>query len=100
MQFVKYIGKAHRRGITAAEWRGVGINGQTVFWGPENGFSVPLDAFTEEQLRKAIDPDRFFVVVGLESAPDPLPMDMTPEQAEQGPVDLGQLFDDHKANEA
>lgn len=88
MRYVKYIGLAHRRGITAQEWRSVGINAETVFWGAENGFAIPADRFTDEQIRRAIDPDENFIIVGLDEAPAPLPREMTPQEAEGPRVDI------------
>lgn len=85
MRYVKYVGLAHRRMITAQDWRGVGINGQTVVWEGSNGFAVPLDQFTDDQIRKAIDPDNSLVITGddEEFVPQPVAGTMTPAQATQ-----------------
>ena len=88
MRYVKYIGLAHIRQITAHDWRGVGINGDPVVWSAYNGFAVPLDSFTEDQIRKAIDPDPSFVITGEDGSdeefiPQPQLTDMTPSQLDQ-----------------
>lgn len=86
MRYIKYIGPAHVRQITAAEWRQVGINGETVQWNAWNGFSVPADQLTDEQIRRAIEPDQYFIITGDEDeAPKMVSPAMTGETA-QGPV--------------
>lgn len=96
MRYVRYIGLAHIRQITAQDWRSVGINGDPVVWSAYNGFAVPLDSLTEDQIRKAIEPDRDFVITGEdggdeEFTPHPQQTDMTPAQLDQtveNPVDV------------
>lgn len=93
MRYVKYIGPSHQRGITAVDWRSVGINAETVFWNAQNGFALPLDRFTEDQLVKAIYPDQFFIVTGEDEHFTPVHQtrDMTPSEAAQAaesPVDV------------
>lgn len=93
MRYVKYIGPSHIRQITAADWRSVGISADTVQWSAFNGFAVPADHFTEDQLRVAIDPDQFFVMSGDDEdfSPKPQTRDMTPAQVTQvteTPVDV------------
>jgi len=93
MRYVKYIGLAHVRQITAQDWRSVGINGDTVSWSAYNGFAVPLDSLTEDQISKAIDPDPEFVITGADEdfTPQPQRTDMTPSQLDQtvqNPVDV------------
>jgi hypothetical protein len=93
MRYVKYVGLSHRRMITAQDWRSVGITGDTVVWEASNGFAVPLDQFTEDQIRKAIEPDQSFLVTGDDEDFTPVPQrgDMTPAQADQvaeNPVDV------------
>jgi hypothetical protein len=93
MRYVKYVGLSHRRMITAQDWRGVGISGDTVVWEASNGFAVPLDQFSEDQIRKAIENDNGFVITGEDEEFEPHPMrgDMTPEQVRQAteePVDV------------
>ena len=93
MRYVKYVGLSHRRMISAQDWRGVGIAGDTVVWEANNGFAVPLDQFSDEQIRKAIDPDSGFVITGDDEEFTPTPMrgDMTPDQVRQAteePVDV------------
>lgn len=85
MRFVKYIGPSHVRQITARDWQGVGIQADTLVWSARNGFAVPLDALTENQITKAIDPDPFFVITGddEEFKPTPMPVEMTPDQHRQ-----------------
>jgi hypothetical protein len=85
MRYVKYIGPAHIRQITAADWRSVGISAETVQWSAFNGFSVPMDHFSEDQMRKAIDPDQFFVLTAEDEdfTPTPQSRDMTPAQVTQ-----------------
>lgn len=93
MRYVKYVGLSHRRMITSGDWRSVGITGDTVVWEASNGFAVPLDQFTEDQIRKAIDTDDSLVITGDDEdfTPKPLPGNMTPAQATQAvenPVDV------------
>jgi hypothetical protein len=82
MRYVKYIGPAHIRQITAADWRSVGITGDQVVWSAQNGFAVPLDVFTDDQITKAIDDDPYLVVTGGDEdfTPTPQVRDMTPAQ--------------------
>lgn len=99
MRYVRYIGLAHIRQITAQDWRSVGINGDTVVWSARNGFSVPLDSLTEDQVTKAIDPDPEFVITGADEdfTPQPQTTDMTPSQLDQtveNPVDVLALAND------
>lgn len=93
MRFVKYVGLSHRRMITSHDWRSIGINADSVLWEGSNGFAVPLDQFTDDQIRKAIDPDSSFVITGddEEFVPQPVSGNMTPAQADQAvnnPVDV------------
>lgn len=99
MRYVKYIGQTHQRMITAQEWRSVGITADTMVWNAGNGFAVPLDLFTESMLRKAIEPDAFFVVTGddAEFVPVYQPGNMTPaehRQAIESPVDVLALLNE------
>lgn len=103
MRYVRYIGLAHQRMINPHDWRTVGIgNGPTVVWNAFNGFSVPLDQFSEDMIRKAIDPDPNFVITGEgedqdeEFVPTPQHRDMTPaelDQAVNNPVDVPTLVE-------
>jgi hypothetical protein len=81
MRYVKYIGLAHQRMITPGDWRTVGVNGETAVWNAQNGFSVPLDRFSEDQIRKAIEPDANFIIT--DDTPTPQPRDMVPAEAAQ-----------------
>lgn len=92
-RWIKYIGTAHQRIITAENWRGVGVQADTVVWSAHNGFQVLADSFTEDQMRKAIDPDPTFVVTGEDDdfRPQSLNQDVTPAayaQAIENPVDV------------
>jgi hypothetical protein len=97
MRYVRYIGLAHIRQITASDWRSVGLTGDTVVWSAFNGFAVPLDSLTEDQIHKAIDNDPEFVITGEgdddneEFTPQPQTRDMTPsalQQVTENPVDV------------
>lgn len=85
MRYVTYIGLAHVRQITSQDWRSVGINADTVVWSARNGFAVPLDALTEDQIKKGIEVDRDFVITGSDEdfIPKPQATDMTPSQLVQ-----------------
>jgi len=93
MRYIKYIGLAHIRQITAQDWRSVGLTGDTVVWSARNGFAVPLDALTEDQIRKGIEIDPEFVITGGDEdfTPQPQTRDMTPSalvQTTENPVDV------------
>ena len=96
MRYVRYIGLAHVRQITTQDWRSVGLTGDTVVWSARNGFAVPLDALTEDQIRKGIENDPEFVITGegddqKEFVPKPQQDDMTPsalDQVTENPVDV------------
>src|SRR4051812_17532067 len=93
MRYVKYIGPSHARVITANDWRGVGIGADTVVWSAHNGFAVPLDSPTEDQIRKAINDDPELIITGDDEdfTPKPQTRDMTPAQLVQNtetPVDV------------
>lgn len=98
MRYVKYIGPSHRRMITAEDWRTVGVTADTVVWSAFNGFAVPLDQFSDDQVRKAIHPDSFLIITGEdeedgdeEFTPTIQTHDMTPDQLVQtveNPVDV------------
>jgi hypothetical protein len=94
MRYIQYVGLSHQRMITAQDWQSVGIQGETVLWNAQNGFSVPLDRLTEEQIRKAIEPDAHFIITG--DAPVPQSMDMVPAQAAaaaSNPVDVSAMLE-------
>jgi hypothetical protein len=95
MRYVRYVGLAHSRQITAADWRSVGISADTVVWDAFNGFAVPLDQLTDDQVRKAIDNDAGFVITGEndddedEFVPDlTANRPMTPQELESPRVDI------------
>lgn len=98
MRYVKYVGLSHRRMITAADWRSIGLTGDTVVWEARNGFAVPADQFSDEQMRKAIEPDQDLILTGDDEdfAPKPQYSDMTPAQLTQtaeNPVDVVAVAD-------
>src|ERR1700759_5132900 len=91
-RWIKYIGPAHQRIITADNWRQVGIAGDTVVWSAFNGFTVPADSLSEDQIRKAIENDPQFVIVGEDDdfTPQTQSRDMTPAgfaQVTEAPAD-------------
>ena len=93
MRYVKYIGLSHQRMITAHDWRGVGITADTVMWSAHNGFAVPLDHFSDDQIRKAIDTDDSFIITKDDEDFTPVPQtrDMVPAehaQTVENPVDV------------
>lgn len=98
MRYVKYVGLSHRRMITAADWRSIGITADAVVWEARNGFAVPADQFTDDQMRKAIEPDQDLILTGDDEdfTPAPQHMDMTPAQLVQtteNPVDVVAIGD-------
>ena len=100
MRYVKYIGPSHIRQITTADWRSVGITGDPVVWSAQNGFAVPLDVFTDDQVLKAIDDDPYLVITGGDEdfTPTPQQRDMTPAQvvqATENPVDVVGMLEGH-----
>lgn len=85
MQYVKYVGLAHVRRITADEWKRAGITDmETLFWGPENGFMVPLENFSETVVRKFIEPDSGFIIVGQDEEPEAVDPSLTADMAHEG----------------
>lgn len=93
MRYIKYVGLSHQRMLTAADWRSIGITGDTVVWNAQNGFAVPLDVLTEDQVRKAIEPDSGFVITGEDEdfTPRSLSYDTVPAEAAaaaESPVDV------------
>jgi len=89
MQYVRYIGLAHIRRITRDDWRSVGLDHETVEWNRFNGFSVPVDQFSEKELNIAIRSDkRDFIIVGQDSEPQALPENTTPEMLTMPQIDL------------
>lgn len=93
MRYVRYVGLSHQRGITAHDWQSVGVKGETVFWNAQNGFAIALDRFTDDQIRKAIDPDPNFIITRDDEdfTPTPQVRDMVPAEATQAaeaPVDV------------
>lgn len=101
MRYIKYIGMAHIRQITARDWRSVGLTGDTVVWSAYNGFAVPADSLTDDQISKAITPDKDFVITGEDSdgnefVPQPQNTDMVPSQLDQlvnNPVDVVDMLE-------
>lgn len=90
MRYVRYIGLAHERQITADEWRRIGITADSVVWNSYNGFAVPLDQFSDDQIRKAIEQDNGFVITGDEEFTPDLSArrPMTPQELESPRVDI------------
>jgi hypothetical protein len=93
MRYIKYVGLSHQRMITSADWRSVGVSADTVVWSAHNGFAVSADSLTEDQIRKAIDPDPNFVMTGdnEDFKPTFQTRDMVPAEATQAvenPVDV------------
>lgn len=98
--FIKYIGPAHVRQITALDWRSIGIQADTVIWAGFNGWSVAAETLTEDQIRKAIEPDPQFVIVGQDEAPKAnLTPSATPESAAAGEFDITDDADRERAQE-
>jgi hypothetical protein len=90
VQFVKYIGTAHRRIITAQDFRRAGFDHQTVEWSYLNNFAVPIDDFPGDLLDKVIKPDQFFIVVGGDehSPSNGTTQRLTPAQAAGPRIDM------------
>lgn len=87
--FVKYIGLAHVRVITADEWKGAGVTDQgTTVWDFRNGHSVRADEFGDRAMA-LMRGDTGFVIVGSETDLTlPLAHEMTPGQAGSPKVDV------------
>lgn len=48
---VVYVGDAGTREITKAQWKGAGVENQDkTVWNDENGYSLPIDQFTDKAL--------------------------------------------------
>lgn len=88
MRVVKYVGLAHTRRISVADWREAGLEGESVEWSFKNGFTVPADKFTDDQIEQIIEPDPGFVIIGgddSEVKPRRLAQRMTGQQAADSP---------------
>jgi hypothetical protein len=101
-RYVRYVGPVHRRVISETDWRAARLKGNTVGWEASNGFAVPLDQFSEDQIKRAISTDPNFVITAEdeEFQPTPGPYDMTPREHRQwveNPVDVPALLDGHAA---
>lgn len=97
-RYVRYVGPVHRRVITESDWKGARLQGTTVVWEASNGFAVPLDQFTDEQIKKAIEKDSNFTITGEDEdfEPQPAPYDMTPREHRQSienPVDVPAILE-------
>lgn len=90
MQFIKYVGTAHVRMITADEFRLAGFpDMETKSWNFANNHAVPIDDFPGDVLEKVITPDPFLIVVGgKEHEPRNLGYPMTPGQAAGPRIDM------------
>lgn len=90
MRYVRYIGLAHERQITSLDWQRVGVVADTVVWNAFNGFAVPLDQFSDDQIRKAIDEDSGFVITGDEDFKPDLSArrPMTPQELQGPRIDI------------
>jgi hypothetical protein len=95
MRYVRYVGPSHQRMILASDWKSVGLTGPTFVWNAQNGFAVPLEHFTEDQIRKAIEPDSTLIVTGEgednqdEFVPDlSATRDMTPAELAAPRIDM------------
>lgn len=98
MRFVRYVGPAHRRMISSADWKSGRMSGDTVVWDASNGFVVPIDQFSDEQIKKAIEPDASLMIVEMDDDFEvkPGPYDMTPREYAQwveNPVDVPALLE-------
>lgn len=94
-RYVQYVGKAHRRVITSDAWRSIRLRGEDAVWDAQNGFAVPLDRFTDEQIKQAIEPDPDLVITDEDFKPTFSPADMTPwelKQSIENPVDVVALL--------
>jgi len=93
MKVIMFSGPTHRHRISTADWRlaGLGNDVEPVEWSWENGFGVDASRFTDDQMRIAIEPDPNFSVVEMDRLPSRLPYRMTPTQAANANVRLGEL---------
>lgn len=92
-RYVRYVGPAHRRVISSADWRSVRVNADQIVWEAQNGFALPVDMFTEDQIKRAIEVDEHLVITeeGDGFEPTYRPYDMTPRELRESienPVDL------------
>lgn len=62
-KFVKYVGSATRRVLTAEDWASIGAkSGKDVEWSFSNGFKVESEKFTKGQLEYLLKKDGNFQV--------------------------------------
>lgn len=97
-RYVRYTGQAHRRVITPQDWRSVRLSGDQVVWEAQNGHAVPLDVFTEEQIKRVINPDQDLIITDEDEDFEPFfsSMDMTPRElalSQDSPVDVLSVLD-------
>lgn len=87
MQVIRYVGRAHRRHITATDWQRAGFkNGESIEWSWKNGFEQLSNALTSDQIAKVIAPDLGFALIDVKELRGPLECRMTPAQAAKRPV--------------
>lgn len=61
MGTIKYVGTAHRRVISEADWEAAGVSKEAlVYWGPENDFTVDASKLSAAA-RDALKADPFLV---------------------------------------
>lgn len=98
MQFVKYIGTSSLRRITAEDWKSVGVDLETMEWGPHNGFMLSLDNFSDEVVERYIRPDKGFIIVGQDEQPRPVADNLT--GAEANAPKPARITDEERAQQA
>lgn len=47
---VAYIGTSDWRGVSEADWDNIGIKGQDRLWSSHNGWQIPVDKFSDDEL--------------------------------------------------
>lgn len=61
--YVRYVGAATRRVLTAEDWERVGIEGKPATWHMGNGLMLPVSQFSQEQIDYLVNVDGRFQVV-------------------------------------
>lgn len=82
-QYVRYIGTAHRRIISEADWKKAGVDGQAgLSFHAGNGYLQPLDKVGDEAL-PYIKADKYLVIVGQDEGSSKVDREISDKEIEK-----------------